>query len=113
MPYGTLVDRVTLSTPACMSLRALLELALRGAAHPRPGAAVARVEEHALPGLGIFHVDPPGIGELALPGVVDRDRDHVVVRRQLPQWLLPPFGPEVREDDDDRAVARQLRRVPQ
>src|SRR3989449_3552799 len=58
----------------------------------------SRIDEDALTGLGVLHVHPACIGEVAFPRVVDGDGDDVVARRQLRERHLPALGPKIRQD---------------
>ncbi len=76
-----------------------------GRLEPPPELRVVRVDVELLAGLGVVHEHRPDVGQLALPPVVQPDRDDLVLPRQPLERPLPARGAdEVRDHEHQRST---------
>ena len=81
------------STPACAERRAQLLLArARRLREALAEAAVVRVDEQLLAGLGVLHHEQPEVGQLQLQRIVEAHGDHFVALREVRERLAPSPG---------------------
>src|SRR5882724_6733300 len=76
-------------------------------AHP----GIPRIDQDPGAALLILELDPPGIGESALAGVIHSDGDDLMAHAKPPEGTLPPSGGEIGKDHDDRPMGEQSGRV--